>query len=72
MSLFRSEEHLGRWLGARDATRGAVLSLDQVWRLARAWYSDPRAAGWRSRTRDESQRVLASVGLTDAFWELPR
>ena len=72
MSLFRSEEHLARWLGARDAARGAVLTLDQVWRLSRAWYSDPRVPGWRSRTRDESQHVLASVGLTDAFWELPR
>jgi hypothetical protein len=49
-----------------------VLSLDQVWRLSRAWYADPRAPEWRPRTRDESQRVLASVGLTDPFWELPR
>ena len=72
MSLFRSEEHLSRWLNARGAQRGAVLSLEQVWRLARAWYGDPRNAGWRARTRDESQAVLESVGLTDPFWELPR
>ena len=72
MSLFRSEEHLDRWLTMHRAPRGVVLSLPEVWRLSRAWYADPRAAGWRPRTRDESQAVLASVGLTSDFWELPR
>jgi len=38
--------------------------------LARAWYADPRDRDWRPRTRDESQAVLSSVGLTDSFWEL--
>jgi hypothetical protein len=47
------------------------VPLPVVWDLARAWYPDPRAPAWRPRTRDESQRVLASVGLTGAFWELP-
>lgn len=70
MSLFRSEEHLARWLGEHQASRGAILSLGDAWRLSRGWYGDPRAPGWRPRTRDESQAVLASVGLTGAFWEL--
>ena len=48
-----------------------MVPLGVVWNLARAWYPDPRAPAWRARTRDESQRVLASVGLTGAFWELP-
>ena len=71
MSLFRSEEHVGRWLREQGYAPGAVVPLPVVHRLARAWYSDPRSPAWRPRTRDESQRVLASVGLTGAFWELP-
>ena len=71
MSLFRSEEHLDRWLTKTGRTKGAVVPLEQVWRLARAWYSDPRGADWRPRTRDENQVVLASVGLTGQFWQLP-
>lgn len=70
MSLFRSEEHLDHWLTARGVARGAVLDLAQAWRLARAWYADPRTPGWRMRTREESQAVLSSVGLTDSFWQL--
>ena len=72
MSLFRSEEHVDRWLKKTANQCGAVLSLEQVWRLSKAWYQDPRKPTWRLRTRDESQGVLRSVGLTDPFWELPK
>lgn len=51
---------------------GTIVPLDQVWRLAKAWYADPRRDDWRPRTRAESQAVLASVGLQGAFWELAR
>lgn len=72
MSLFRSEEHVRRWIEEHGYELGALLDLARVWRLAGAWYTDPRARDWRPRSRDESQAVLASVGLTGEFWELPR
>jgi hypothetical protein len=60
-----------RWLRDTGNAPGAVVPLAQVWDLAVAWYSDPRDISWRPRTRDESQAVINSVGLTGAFWELP-
>ena len=72
MSIFRSEDHVQRWLAANKHSFGALVPLEQVWRLAKAWYVDPRAPDWRPRTRDESQQVIAAAGLTGAFWELPR
>ena len=71
MSLFRSEEHVDRWLAMKGYSRGEVTGLDVVWQLAKAWYADPRRSDWRPRTRAESQAVLASVGLTSDFWTLP-
>ena len=71
MSLFRSEEHVDRWLAREKRSRGEVVPLEQVWHLAKAWYTDPRDPSWRPRTRDESQAVLSSVGLTSDFWQLP-
>jgi hypothetical protein len=71
MSLFRSEEHVRRWTRSKGYEIGAIVSLAQVWSLAKAWYADPRSRDWRPRTREESQAVIASVGLTGAFWELP-
>jgi hypothetical protein len=47
-----------------------IVPLDQVWRLAAAWYTDPRSPKWRPRTAAESQAVLESVGLTGDFWRL--
>ncbi|HEY0670650.1 MAG TPA: hypothetical protein VGD27_00220 [Longimicrobiales bacterium] len=70
MSLFRSEEHLVNWLARTGYTRGAVLTVEQTWRLAQAWYVDPRDPAWRPRTIDESQAVLASVGLRGDIWQL--
>jgi len=70
MLLFRSEEHLDRWLRERRAERGAVLTLAETWRLAKAWYPDRRRPEWRPRTSEESQAVLASLGLTGDFWKL--
>jgi hypothetical protein len=72
MSIFRSEEHVRKWTTANDQDVGAIVPLTQVWRLAKAWYADPRSRSWLPRTRDESQAVLTSAGLTGDFWELPK
>ena len=70
MLLFRSEEHLETWLQERDATRGATLTMDQQWRLARTWYSDRADPDWRRRTPEQAQQVFADLGLTGDFWRL--
>ena len=71
MSIFRSEEHVLNWTRANGHAVGAIVDLPQVWQLAKLWYADPRATNWRPRSRDESQAVIVSAGLTGAFWELP-
>lgn len=50
---------------------GATVPLEQLERLARAWYGDRLDPDWRPRTVAESQRILAEVGLTAEFWQLP-
>jgi len=71
MLLFRSEEHASRWCAQWDQPPGAVISLDQVWGLARGWYStDPRDPAWRRKTLDDAQGYFTSLGLTTPFWSL--
>jgi hypothetical protein len=70
MLLFRSEEHIDRWCGARDMPRGGLLSPDQAWRLARVWYKDKLKPDWRRHTLEETERLLADVGITGSFWSL--
>ena len=69
MNLFRSEEHVERWLGPR--TPGATIPVTPLSDLARAWWSDRLAPDWRPHTREQNQAILEGVGLTGAFWQLP-
>jgi hypothetical protein len=70
MLLFRSEEDIDRWNRRRGRARGATLTLDQQWELARIWYADRMAPDWRRRTPEEAEAVFASLGLTGEFWRL--
>lgn len=71
MLLFRSEEHVDRWCKAWRLERGAILTLDQQWRLAQGWYSpDRRDPTWRRKTPDEAEAVFTELGLTGPFWSL--
>jgi len=69
MNLFRSEEHLARWLAGRDA--GATMPVTMLADLAHAWYRDRLDPDWRPHTREQNQAILANLGLTGDFWRLP-
>jgi len=69
MNLFRSEEHIARWLGTRMP--GATITSAKLSELAHAWWDDRLAPDWRPHTRDENQAILDRLGLTDDFWRLP-
>jgi hypothetical protein len=68
MNLFRSEEHIARWLGVRKA--GATIPAQVLCDLAHAWWDTRLDPNWRPRSRDESQAILDRLGLVGAFWEL--
>jgi hypothetical protein len=69
MNLFRSEEHIARWLGGREP--GATIPVRKLAELAQAWWHDRIAADWRPHTREQNQAILARLGLTGEFWALP-
>ena len=61
---------MDRWCRERQVTRGAVVPLDQVWRLAVSWYADRLDEEWTPRTPAAMERLLADAGLTDEFWRV--
>lgn len=69
MNLFRSEEHIERWLGGR--VPGATVTVGKLSELAYAWWSDRLPPEWRPRTRDQNQALLDHLGLDGEFWRLP-
>jgi hypothetical protein len=68
MLLFRSEEHVDRWLGGRD--RGAVIPITKLAELGAAWWGDRLSPEWQPHTREQNQAILERLGLTGPFWKL--
>jgi hypothetical protein len=50
--------------------RGAVLTMDEIWAFANAWYADRLERGWRRKTGEEAAALFASIGLTGEFWRI--
>ena len=70
MNLFRSEEHVERWLRGRDP--GMTIPVTKLAELAAAWWSSRLDPDWRPRSREESQAILDGLGLTGVSWRLPQ
>lgn len=69
MNLFRSEEHIQRWLGGRDP--GATVTVTKLCELAYAWWDDRLSADWQPHTTSQNQAILDTLGLVGEFWRLP-
>ena len=69
MNLFRSGEHVQRWLGSRSG--GATIPVGTLSALAHAWWDDRLSPQWTPHARAHNAAVLQRLGLTDDFWELP-
>jgi hypothetical protein len=68
MNLFRSEEHITRWLAGREP--GMTMSVITLCDLAHAWWSDRVAPDWRPHTVAQNQAILTDLDLTGPFWQI--
>ena len=68
MLIFRSEEHLERWLRETGNPRGATMTPQQAWMLAEPWYADKLSPDWHRKTRDEILAIFDRAGLQGDFW----
>jgi hypothetical protein len=69
MNLFRSEEHIARWLGAREP--GATMPVAKLSELAQAWWDDRLSPDWVPHTREQNTAILERLCLVGDFWALP-
>ncbi len=68
MNLFRSEEHVQRWLAGRRP--GMTLPVTTLAALADAWWGDRLDPDWQPHSRQHNQAILDALELTDEFWVL--
>ena len=68
MLFFRSEEALDEWLALKNAPRGAVFSIPQLWNLSQLWYHNRMSTEYHGRSMEEVQKIFKAAGLTSSFW----
>jgi hypothetical protein len=69
MLFFRSEEALTQWLVFKNAARGAVFTISQLWDLSQRWYGNRMLPEYHGRSIEEVQSIFQDFGLTSEFWQ---
>jgi hypothetical protein len=70
MLIFRSEEHLERWLAGGENPTGARMTTAQQWDLARGWFEGRDRPEWRKRSVEQAHDVFRAAGLSGEFWKI--
>jgi len=68
MLFFRSEESVRAWCAERDVPLRPLVTMDQLWKLSKVWYSTRLNPEARRPSADEIPRIFAEIGLVDDFW----
>lgn len=69
MLFFRSEEALRMWLDSRQAARGAIFTIPQLWKFSQRWNGDRMSPDFRGRSLEQVQEIFKAAGLTSEFWQ---
>ena len=66
--IFCGESCVDTWLAMSGQTKGDVMDLPTLWKLASRWYEGRLDHGYRRRDPDAAAGYFAATGLSGAFW----
>jgi len=69
MLFFRSEALVREWCREQGYPVRPLVRIDQLWRLAVAWYATRLEASSRRPKPEEMLTIFAGIGLTGDFWD---
>jgi hypothetical protein len=69
MLFFRSEELVKEWCAVHDTPVRPLVTIPQLWELARAWYATRLSPDSRRPRPDEMRVIFEGIGLTGPFWD---
>ena len=69
MLFFRSEVQVQQWCRAQGHVQRPIVSMDQLWALAKTWYATRLQPDSRRPQPKEMREIFAGIGLNDPFWD---
>ena len=69
MLFFRSEAHVRDWCREQGYVQRPIVSTDQLWALATAWYGSRLQPDSRRPQPHEMREIFARCGLKESFWD---
>ena len=69
MLFFRSEERVREWCRTQRVPLRPLVHMDQLWRLATAWYGTRLQRTSRRPQPAEMREIFARLGLEGDFWD---
>jgi hypothetical protein len=69
MLFFRSEEHVKAWCRENDTPMRPLVTMQQLWGLASAWYATRLRLDSRRPQPDEMRAIFERLGLGGPFWD---
>jgi len=69
MLFFRSEAQVIEWCRDRQVPVRPLVTLEQLWGLALAWYATRLRSESRRPQAAEMVEIFAGLGLTGEFWD---
>jgi hypothetical protein len=72
MLLFQSEEWIDKWCKRNHLERGEILTIHQVWELAKLWYQDRLSLDYHGRSLEQVAEIFRQIGLTSDFWYIQK
>ena len=69
MLFFRSEELVRAWCSAMGYPLRPLVRMDQLWELAREWYSTRLQPDSRRPQPVEMRQIFGRLGLVGDFWD---
>jgi hypothetical protein len=69
MLFFRSEDRVEEWCRRQRVPVRPILTLEQLWLLAVAWYENRLSPDARRPKPEEMRGIFERIGLTGPFWD---
>jgi hypothetical protein len=69
MLFFRSEERARDWCSDHGSPLRPLVRIDQLWKLATAWYATRLEPSARRPQPAEMRQIFDGAGLSGDFWD---